>query len=128
MIEASTHKLIAIAGGYDLAFAACHLALPLALRWRSRLAKLDPVNRGVVKTLNLMLVLVFAGVGAALAFGPAAVASDQLGRGLLFAAAGFWLLRAALQPVMFGLGHWMSKALLVVFLAGAALHAAPAWP
>jgi hypothetical protein len=124
----SARDLIATAGAYDLAFAVFHLCFPLVFRWRSRLAKLDPVNRGIVHTLNLMLAFLFAAGGAALGAKPDVIAADPLGRGLLFIGAGFWLLRAALQPVMFGLRHWASKLLFVVFIAGAALHAAPAWP
>ncbi|WP_406856947.1 hypothetical protein ABEG18_04745 [Alsobacter sp. KACC 23698] len=124
----SARDLIAAAGAYDLAFALFHLGFPLIFRWRSRLGKLDPVNRAVVQTLNLMLVFVFAGAGAGLAAKPEVIAADPLGRGLLFLGAGFWLVRAALQPVMFGLRHWASKLIFLVFLAGAALHAAPAWP
>jgi hypothetical protein len=124
----SARDLIAAAGAYDLAFALFHLCFPLIFRWRSRLAKLDPVNRAIVHTLNLMLVFVFAGAGAGLAAKPEVVAADPLGRGLLFLGAGFWLLRTALQPMMFGLRHWASKLLFVVFVAGVALHAAPAWP
>jgi hypothetical protein len=120
--------LIGAAGAYDLAFGAFHLAFPLLFRWRSRLAKLDPVNRGILVVLNLMLVFVFAGAGAALALNPELIATDLLGRGFLFLGAGFWMLRAALQPLIFGLGHWVSKLLFLIFVAGAALHGAPAWP
>ncbi|GGH14310.1 hypothetical protein GCM10007036_13530 [Alsobacter metallidurans] len=128
MAGLSATSLIGAAGAFDLAFAAFHLAFPLLFRWRSRLAKLDPVNRGILVTLNLMLVFVFAAAGAVLALKPDLVATDALGRGFLFLGAGFWALRAALQPLIFGLDHWASKLLLVVFLAGVTLHAAPAWP
>ena len=124
----STHELIALAGAYDLAFAIFHLGFPLIFRWRQRLAKLDPVNRGIVHVLNLMLAYVFAASGTALLLRPDVVAADPLGRGLLFLGAGFWMLRAALQPVVFGLQHWASRVLMALFVAGALLHGIPAWP
>ena len=85
------------------------------------------MNRAIVHTLNLMLVFVFAGAGRAWRRNPRSSPPTRSG-GTLFLGAGFWLLRTALQPMMFRLRHWASKLLFVVFVAGVALHAAPAWP
>ncbi|MNF08578.1 hypothetical protein D3C80_2090300 [compost metagenome] len=43
---------------------------------------------------------------------------------LAFAGAGFWFLRAILQPILFSARHRLSIVLTIVFLVGGALHAA----
>lgn len=125
---ASAQGWIVAAGGFDLALAAVHALFPLIFRWDQRLKKLDPVTRGILRTLNVMLTLVFLAVGLLFCFGAPTVVSDPLGRGMLFAAAGFWAIRALVQGPMFGLQHPVSVALAALFAGGAVLHAVPAWP
>jgi hypothetical protein len=119
---------IVAAGGFDLAFAAFHALFPVLFGWNQRLKKLDPINRGILRTLNVMVTLVLLGIGLLFCFGAATVASDPLGRGLLFAGAVFWAVRALIQGPMFGLQHPASVALAAVLAGGAIMHAVPAWP
>jgi hypothetical protein len=119
---------VVAAGLYDLAFASFHALFPVIFRWSESLARLDAVNRGILHTLNVMLSLVFLAAGLAFTLLADLVAADRLGRGLLLASAGFWLVRGALQGPMFGLTHPWSKALLPIFALGVILHAVPAWP
>ena len=119
---------IVAAGIFDIAFAVFHALFPIIFRWDERLKRLDPVNRAIMRTLNIMMALVMLAGGLAFALLPGVVAADRLGRGMLFAAAGLWLIRGALQGPMFGLAHPASKAMVLVFALGVALHAVPAWP
>ena len=57
-------------------------------------------------------------------FFPGELAATELGRFWLMAMAVFWLPRALIQPVFFGLRHPLSATLFAVFLLGAVLHAA----
>jgi hypothetical protein len=92
------------------------------------LKKTDPIARGQLRTLNVMAALSFLVVGLLYCYGASTVSTDPLGRGVLFATAGFWTVRALVQGPMFGIRHPVSMLLTAVFLAGALLHAVPAWP
>lgn len=118
--------LIPLCGLYALAFALFHAAFWKLFRWRAELPRLGPANRGIVPVLNLALTAFFCIVGAGFVLYAADVASTALGRYLLLAMTAFWLARALVQAPYFGLRHPLSWGLLVVFLLGAALHAA-AW-
>lgn len=110
---------------FDAAFGVFHLFFWRLFDWPRQLRALSPLNRAVVQILNLCLTFVFfAAAGIGFRFG-AGLAAEPIGRALLAAMALFWTLRALLQALFFGLRHPASLAFLLIFLAGAALHA---WP
>lgn len=112
-------SLIVLAGIFNLGIAVFHLFFWRLFGWHNDLASLKPVNRVLVPVMNLALTFMFALTGTLML-----LASPF--RPLLAGMGAFWLFRAALQPLYFGLQHWLSKLLLVIFLAGALLHAV-AW-
>lgn len=112
------------AAGYDVALAAFHLGFWRLFRWNEELPKLHPVNRGVMQALNVMLTCVFLFMAGVLLLRPAEVTGTPLGRLLLAGMTLFWIVRAALQPVLWrGLPIATNGAFFVLFMLGAGLHA-----
>ena len=104
-----------LAGAIDLGFAVFHLGFWRLFGWPARLESSGRLNAAITPTMNIMLIYVFlaAGIGMIVA-APAWLA---------WGGAGFWALRALLQPLQFGLRHWVSVALFALMVLGAVLHA-----
>lgn len=115
-------QLTLAGAAFNAALGLFHLGFWKLFRWREELSRLGVVNRGVVQVLNLMLAYVFFAVAAAQWFLAPAWTATPLGRVGTGVVAGFWLLRALLQPYF-----WprvpASWAMFALFLLGAALHA-----
>lgn len=109
-----------LAGVFDLALALFHLSFWRLLGWPATLGGSGRVNAAVTQVLNVMLAYVFATVGAALV--AYSLAARPLAPIVPLAAAGFWLLRLVLQPLMFPPAAGWSIGLAAVFAVGAALH------
>jgi len=115
------------AAGYNLALTVFHLGFWRIFRWREELPKLHLVNRGVMQVMNCMLIFVFLSMAVLQVVYAAEFTGTSLGRGLLLFMAGFWIVRAILQPVFFRRTAVVSWVFFLVFLAGAVLHAAAWW-
>lgn len=110
--------LTAAAGLIDLGFAVFHLMFWKLLGWPASLEASGRMNSAVARTLNLVLIYVFVVYGAALVW-----LGGEASPLLLAAGAGFWLLRAILQPVMFEMKTSLSGKLLGGFVVAAVFHA-----
>lgn len=99
---------------YSLAFAGFHLLFWRLFDWPATLVGSGSRNTAITQTLNIVLTYVFVAYGIAVAI--------DASRAILLVGAGFWLLRAALQFVLFRLPRTWNAALTIVFLAGAVLH------
>jgi len=119
--------LIVAAACFNLAFAIFHLFFWRLFRWQQELSRLNMANRGIMQVLNLCLIYVFASTAALLFLFPIEVAGTELGRFLLAAMTGFWLLRAILQPMFFRLQHPFSKTLFGLFILGTTIHGLAWW-
>ena len=117
--------MIAAAGLFDLGFALFHLAFWRLWAWPATLKPSGDLNAAITQTLNIVLLYLFAATGLLLIAAPEAVETSVAGRAFLGIWTGFWLLRAALQPLLFGLDHKMSRAIFALFLLGGVLHAVP---
>ncbi|NCF33109.1 MAG: hypothetical protein GWP50_06010 [Proteobacteria bacterium] len=118
--------LILLGGCFNLGFGLFHLGFWKFLDWKSDLASLSFINRGVMQVLNIFLTYVFF-VFAYISFVHVDdLLTTSLGASLLLAISLFWLLRAGAQIVFFGLEHWLSWLLLLAFLVGSLLYAIPA--
>jgi len=112
------------AAGYNVALAVFHLGFWRMFRWREELPKLHPANRGVMQVMNVMLVGVFLLMAGLLVLRANEITTTPLGRTLLGGWMLFWLVRAALHPIFFrGSPAATNGALVMLFLAGAGLHA-----
>jgi len=112
------------AAGYNVALAAFHLGFWRMFRWREELPKLHPANQGVVQVMNVMLAAGFLLMAGLQILRADEILTSPLGRTLMAGLMGFWLLRAALQPVFFrALPAATNVAFVMLFLAGAGLHA-----
>ena len=112
------------AAGYNVALAAFHLGFWRMFRWREELPKLHPANQGVVQMLNVMLTVFFLLMAGLQVLRADEMVATPLGRTLMGGLMGFWLVRAALQPVFFrGLPAATNGSFVLLFLAGAGLHA-----
>jgi hypothetical protein len=116
-------RLVLAASAYHVALGVFHVAFWKLFRWREDLPRLTPVNRGVLQVLNIMACYVFFAVALLQGLNPEAWTAGAPGRAGLVAVAGFWLLRAALQPI-FWRRTAVSWAFCALFLLGAGLHLA----
>lgn len=118
-------NLALAAAAYDLALAVFHLMFWRLFGWPESLRPSGHVNVAITQTLNLMLTYCF--VVLALGLSWAVTADASVLPGLAAAGAGFWAIRALLQPVMFGTRRSVTLWFAAVFLLGAGLHAAAAF-
>jgi hypothetical protein len=112
------------AAGYNVALAVLHVGFWRMFRWREELPKLHPANRGVMQVMNIMLSVFFLLMAGLQILRADEVVTSPLGRTLMAGLMGFWLIRAALQPLFFrALPSATNIAFVLLFLAGAGLHA-----
>jgi hypothetical protein len=112
---------LVLAALHDLGFAVFHLRIPVMFDWRHGMASLKPADIDLIQVMNLSLSALFT-VGGVLALLALGHGRDE---GLSAALAGygfFWWLRAALQPIYWGINTRFSQTLFALFLAGAAVH------
>lgn len=117
--------LIRIGGLFCIGFVVFHLLFWRLFDWRRDLRSLSYLNRAVMQILNLCLTFAFGVFAWISLLHTAALIGSELGRALLASITLFWLFRAALQVVFFGLRRPLSVAFFVVFLIGGALYG---WP
>jgi hypothetical protein len=113
------------AAAYDLALAVFHLMFWRLFGWPESLRPSGHVNVAITQTLNLMLTYCFVVLALGLAW--AATADASVVAGLAAAGAGFWAIRALLQPVLFGARRSVNLWFVGIFVLGAGLHAAAAF-
>lgn len=111
-----------VAAAYDIGLGIFHLLFWRLFGWPRSLHSSGQVNAAITQTLNLMLSYSFFAFAAGLMI--AATSGGQALPGLAGAGAGFWTIRAFLQPLLFGRTHPVSRWLTLLFLVGATLHAA----
>lgn len=109
-------KLSLAAVAYNSGFALFHALFWRLFRWPASLHPSGDLNCAITQTLNIVLTYVFVAYALAAAFAPSAV--------LLLAGAGFWALRAALQPTLFRLKLPATVGMTALFAVGAAIHLA----
>jgi hypothetical protein len=105
-----------IAAAYDVAVGVFHLTFWRLFRWSDRLPASGASNAAVTQTLNIVLIYVF------FAFAAGILWAEWSATPLLIAGSGFWVLRAALQPLLFSLPSGLQLRLTVAWLLGAAVH------
>src|SRR4051812_46565470 len=117
-----TTSWILACGVFNLALALFHLSFWKLFAWPRTLAESGRVNRAVTQILNLAVTYLF-GLSALLCLlYPADLGTTAIGHFWLLAMAVFWLARALIQPLFFGLKHPLSATLFGVFGLGAAIH------
>ena len=115
--------LLIVGGVLNLAFVAFHAAFWRfkGLNWRMELPRTNPVNRGAIQVMNLMLMYVFVAF-AAVSF---VMAATSVPRAMVTAFAivigGFFVVRAVLQPLFFKPSP-MGNVLVVVCVVTAACY------
>jgi hypothetical protein len=110
---------------HSLGFAAFHLAFWRLFGWKHELARVGLPTRAIVQILNLRLVYVFLGAGAACLCLPQALRHTPLGRALLGFMALFWAGRLVEQFLFLRINHRMVHALSLLFVLGIVLWSAP---
>ena len=80
-----------------------------------------------MQVMNCMLAFVFLFMSVLQVAFAAEFMGTSLGRALLLFMAGFWLVRAILQPVLFTRVLAVSWVFFLIFVIGAGLHAAAWW-
>jgi hypothetical protein len=114
-----------LAGLADIAFAVFHLMFWRLFGWPATLWGSGRLNAVITQTLNIVLIYVFAVYGGALLWyalsGPGAPSL------LLWAGAGFWALRLALQLMLFENRKGKYAVATVAFAVATLLHGLAAW-
>jgi hypothetical protein len=118
--------LVVICGAYNIAFAVFHTLFWRVFGWPATIRSSGHVNSAITQTLNLMLIYCFSFYGGWLIWaGANGIRPHPL---LLVAGGGFWLVRTALQPLLFRLRRDLSTMLTLLFITGAVLHLLVAFP
>jgi hypothetical protein len=118
--------LVVASGIFNLILALFHMSFWRVFQWPASLGSLGHVNRQILYVLNLAITALFILAGVLLLAYSRDVLTTELGLALLWGLSLFWLARAALQPVLFGLKRRLSMILFLVFLLGAGLHGSAA--
>lgn len=116
---------IKICAFYNLAFFVFHLFFWKLLDWKNELAKLKPINGGVMQILNLRLIYVFLLMSMTCFFFPDELASTQLGKFLLLGFFLFWFGRLIEQFIFLRMKSKVLTILTAAFIAGVILHLLP---
>nr|WP_295374948.1 hypothetical protein [Pseudoxanthomonas sp.] len=124
-MDASGDWLVRLAGVHSLGFALFHLAFWKLFRWHDELAKVGFATRAITQILNLRLIYLFLGVGAACFVFTGELQDSGLGRALLAFMALFWAGRTVEQFVFLRRHHWLLHLLTALFVLGALLFALP---
>ncbi|GAA4041245.1 hypothetical protein GCM10022409_29030 [Hymenobacter glaciei] len=119
--------LLYACGIYNLLFAAFHVAFWRLFRWKSELAKLNPVNRAIMQVLNLRLIYVLLLFGALYLLFPEALRTTALGHFLLAGTALCWLGRLVEQLFFLQIRSWQLHFMTLVFVLGTVLHGLAFW-
>ena len=119
--------LFSACGIYNLLFAVFHVAFWRLFGWKAELAKLHPVNRGIMQALNLRLIHVLLLFGALYLMFPEALQTTALGHFLLGGIALCWLGRLVEQVFFLRLRGWLVHFMTLVFLLGVVLHGLAFW-
>ncbi len=121
----SPQTAVILAGLHSLGFAVFHAGFWRMFRWPQSLQQTTLANRAIVQIANVQLIWLFAFVAGACLLFPRELVSTPLGRALLLAMSGFWLVRLVGQWIWLRFNHAGLHLLNVLFAIGAALFA---WP
>lgn len=109
---------------FDLGATIFHLLFWRIFAWPGALSGAGGVNSAIAQTLNVMLIFVFAVFIAATTW---SLDEHVTAAALLGAGAGFWMLRAVVQPILFKIRPRLNAALGMWWGTGALLHAVAAY-
>jgi hypothetical protein len=112
--------VVGLAGVFDLGFAVFHMSFWVLFQWPASLGPSGAMNAAITQTLNVVLSYCFVIYGGWLIW--AGIVALPPHPASLLAGGGFWLLRTALQPMLFPMRSGISLALTGAFAVGAALH------
>ncbi|MEL1263578.1 hypothetical protein [Pseudoxanthomonas putridarboris] len=117
--------LVRLGGAHSLGFALFHLAFWKLFDWKRDLARNSAANRAIMQILNLRLIYVFLGIGAACFVFTDELLRTPLGNAILAFMALFWVGRTIEQFVFLRVHHPLVHALTALFVLGALLFAIP---
>ncbi len=122
-----TGKVLLIIGGvYHLLFAIFHLFWPKLFQWDKNLSSLDLINRQLLPIMSGLIIYIFMIVFVISSFFSSEVIGSVAGHIFLYSVAGFWLIRAFMQIVYYGLKEKVAVVFFIIFLAGIGLYTIPA--
>ncbi len=124
-MEAAGDWLVRLAGVHSLGFALFHLGFWKLFRWKDELARVGFATRAITQILNLRLIYLFLGIGAACFAFTGELQDSGLGRAVLAFMALFWIGRTIEQFVFLRRHHWLLHLLTALFVLGALLFTLP---
>lgn len=123
----SLAEISLFAGGiFNLGFTVFHLFFSKLFDWKRDLASLTPVNRSVMKILNLCLTFMIFMMAYVSLFLSREMLTTSLGSLLLVAFALFWFFRMLEQIFLFEVKGTLSVVFTLIFLIGSLLYLVPA--
>lgn len=99
---------------YDVGFCIFHALFWRIFNWPGSLRPSGGVNVAITQTLNIVLGYVFLAYALAAMLAPFPA--------LFLAGAGFWAIRAVLQPILFRIERRKNWAMTMLFAAGSGIH------
>jgi hypothetical protein len=116
-----------IGGVISVFFGIFHLAFWHFFDWKTALAPLSPMNRAIMKVLNVHVAYTVLVFGCLSVLRSREFVGTRLGRSVSFFIAAFWLLRAVNEVVFFDNPRPQALALVATFIGTGLLYAVPAW-
>jgi hypothetical protein len=110
---------------YNLAFAIFHAFFGKIFKWDKQLRLLNFVNKGIIRILNLCLILVFLFFFYISFFHTIELTSTKLGLSTLLFISLFWFIRALEQIYFYGLKNRISLILFLIFIFGGLIYLRP---
>lgn len=117
--------LLIIAGFLSIALFIFHLFFWKLFDWKNDLKKVTQLNSSVTQIMNLCLMLLFLIFAYFSIFLTEDLVTTSLGLSLLFGISIFWMFRAVLQIVFFGLRETVSAGFFTFFALLSALYMVP---
>jgi hypothetical protein len=121
----ASELMVRLGGVHSLGFALFHLGFWKLFDWKRDLARNHPANRAIIQILNLRLIYVFLGAGAACLMFTRELVETPLGKAMLGFMSVFWVGRVVEQRVFLRIDNWRVHLLTALFLLGSVLFAVP---
>lgn len=117
--------LLYICGTYNIAFVIFHILFWKIFNWKDTLEKGAKSTKAVIQIINIQLIYLFAIMAYIYIFYTDLLMDTKIGKLILIAYAGFWILRFVQQFVFLKIKGKFVVILTLIFLFGAIIHLLP---
>jgi len=118
-------SLLYICGIYNIAFVIFHILFWKIFKWKNILEKGTKSTKAIIQIINIQLIYLFIVMAYVYLFYTDLLMDTKIGKLILIAYAGFWVLRFIQQFIFLKIKGKFVIALTLVFLFGAIIHLLP---